>query len=451
MLISLFATGCRVVQQTAEIPGKTVSLVTPGSRSEPAPVDPVELQQTVTRLADEFSARTIVSIDKLQRGTNALGPAQILQWKIGLVTETCAIVSGPNPLVNLVDLTVFVTVARAGMEDYWQPKIFGASARPLLENWRNSETNLWRYTDQVLTLEQRTELHAAIETWRRQNPLPEGVLAARAVGFATQAAAAGGSGPARPSSLFHLLMLDPLAGMDPAVREIAQSRMFAERALYVTQKLPMLLRWQTELLSVNTLTLPAVQQLVTNSTHLAAAMERFARVSDQLPEFLDTQRQAAIQQVFAGLAAERTNLIASLAADEMKLRGTLGELRQTLEAGTELLKSSDATIQTLDTFLDRFASGPNAPAATTTNTRPFDILDYAVTAKEVTLTIKELNDTIHSLDQAVPQMQQAGAALEVSGNRLLNRLFLVGVGLILVLLAGGVVAFLAYQQLVLKK
>ena len=80
----------------------------------------------------------------------------------------------------------------------------------------------------------QAELRQAIEVWTRQNPLAENVLAARAVGFASQAAEASKAGAVTPGSVFSLLNVDPLAGMDPAVREIAQTRLFAERALYVT-------------------------------------------------------------------------------------------------------------------------------------------------------------------------------------------------------------------------
>jgi hypothetical protein len=228
--------------------------------------------------------------------------------------------------------------------------------------------------------------------------------------------------------------------MDPAVREIAQSRMFAERALYAARKLPRTMRWQTELLSLNTTRLPAVQQVT-------ASVESFGRVADQLPKLVNDQREAAIKQIFDHLATERTNLVATLAADDLKLRATLGELRQTLDAGNELLKSSDTTIKTLDKFMGRFDAGTNAPPpVVNTNARPFDILDYATTAKEVTATIKEMNTTITSLDRAVPQLQQASASLESAGNRLLNRLFLVGAGLILLLLVGSYVVVLACRR-----
>lgn len=266
-------------------------------------------------------------------------------------------------------------------------------------------------------------VHAAIQNWREHNPQPENVLGARAVGFASQVANANPGDAAKPGSVFNLLMIDPLAGMDPAVREIAQSRLFAERALYVARKMPRIMRWQTELLTLNTTRLPAVQQVTTS-------VESFGKVADQLPKLVNDQREAAIKQVFDNLATERTNLVATLAADDLKLRATLVELRQTLDAGNEL-------VQSLDKFMVRFDRGTNEPAPTVnTNARPFDILDFATTAKEVTTTLKELNTTILSLDQAVPQIQQASASFESAGNRLLNRLFFIGAGVIVLFLVG---------------
>jgi prefoldin subunit 5 len=300
----------------------------------------------------------------------------------------------------------------------------------MLESFRGVETNLWLFAGKVLNLAQQAELRAAIQNWRLQNPQPESVLAAGAVGFASQLAGAINTDPAKPESVFNLLMLDPLSGMDPAVREIAHTRMFAERALYVTQKMPRLVRWQTELLSLNAVRLPAVQQLVANSTQLTSSVESFAQVAGQLPKLVTDQREAAIQQAFDGLARERTNLVAILAADELKLRPTLVELRQTVDASTELVKASEATVKSLDTLMARFDKGTNALAATPTNARPFDILDYALTAREFTATIKELNATISSLDKAVPQIQKATESLERTGNRMLNRLFLLGAGLV---------------------
>ena len=289
LLLSL-GTGCRLIRGVVDVPGQTVRAVTPGKKDVHT-VDPVEVQQSLLRFADGYSTRMIIGVDKLRRGTNAPDPAEVLQWKIAIGTETCSIASGPNAVANLLDMTIFVTVTRMALEEHWQPKVFGESALPMLESCRSAEGEIWQLAGTVLNPEQQAELRQAIEVWRRQNPLPENVLAARAVSFASQVAQASQTDPTKTGSVFNLLKLDPLSGLDPATREIAQTRLFAERSLYVAQKMPMLLRWQTELLSINAVDMPAVRQLVSNSTQLTASVERFAAVAEQLPQQLGTGRE----------------------------------------------------------------------------------------------------------------------------------------------------------------
>jgi len=436
-----------MVGTTADLPGKIISKVANSTKSKPPAVDSVELQRTVLRFADEISTAMIVGTDKLQRGTNKLEMGESLQWKTALDGALCSIASGPSPYADFLDLTVFVTVVRGSIEDSWQPRVFGESAQQLLESCREAETNLWHFADRVLTTNQTTELHLAINKWRLRNPEPESVLAARAGGFVAQMVEPAGNEAEKPGSVFNLLMLDPLAGVDPAVREIAQTRMFAERALFVAQKMPRLIRWQTELLSLNALQSPNVKQLVTNSTQLTESVQSFAKLADQLPRVVDEQRVAAIKQVLDGLAAERTNWVATVAADEMNLRPTLSELRQTLNAANELMKSSEATTKSIDAFIGRFDKGTNEPQkAPDLNSRPFDILEYATTAKELAVTIRELNTAVVSLDKAMPQIQKAGDVLESRGNSLLNRVFAYGAALITLLSVGLCVAAVLHRR-----
>jgi hypothetical protein len=219
----------------------------------------------------------------LRRDTNVFDPAEALQWKIAFATEVTSIVSGPNAYANLLDFTVFTTITRIGLEQHWQPNVFGESAVPLVQAFHNTETNLWSSVGKVLKPEQQSELVLAIEAWQRNNRAPEAVLSGRAVGFAAHIAESNKTESEKSGSVFDLLMLDPLSGLDPATREIAQTRLFAERALFVSQKMPFILRWQTELLSLNASRLPAVQQLLTNTTEVAATAQSFARGCGSTP------------------------------------------------------------------------------------------------------------------------------------------------------------------------
>ena len=109
LLLAGAGLGCRMVQTAVDVPTQTVRAITPGKKDNNAP-DPVETQQNLLRFADEFSARMILGVDQLRRGTNALERAEVLRWKIAIGTESYSIASGPNPVANLLDMTVLVTV-----------------------------------------------------------------------------------------------------------------------------------------------------------------------------------------------------------------------------------------------------------------------------------------------------------------------------------------------------
>lgn len=429
LLLVGLGTGCRVVQTAVDAPGRTVRAVTPGRKDKGA-ADPVEVQQTLLRFADEYSMRMSSAVDNFRRGTNALTPVETLQTKIALSTETCAIASGPNAVANLLDMTVFVTVTRMVLEDYWQPRVFGESAQPMLEYCRTAETEVWRLAGAALTPAQLAELRAGIEAWQRQNPLPESIVTARALGFASRVISTDKQEEAQPDSVFSLLKVDPLAGMDPAVRELAQTRMFAERALFVTQKLPMLLRWQTELLSLNAVALPPVRQLVSNSTQIAASVDRFAAVAEKLPGQLSTEREEILQ---------------ALQSQEKNLMPLVNEVRQTLTAGSQMSTSLNTTLTTFDAVMKRFGVGETNQATTpATHAEPFRIQDYGQTAVQLEGAARQLTELLHTLDQTLgstnlsklaaqvaPAVQQA----QTGGKEIVDYAFWKGLLLAVILLA----------------
>ena len=439
LLLATLGTGCRLVRTTAELPGRAVTTVTPGKEDKHA-VDPVEVQQTLLRFADDYSTRMIVGVDKLRYGTNAPDPAEILKWKIALGTETCSIVSGPNAIANVLDMTIFVTATRMALEERWQPKFFGESAQPMLASCRSAEADIWQCVGKVLKPEQQKELRKAIEVWERQNPLPESVLGARAVSLAAQVAEANKADTTQPGSVFSLLQLDPLSSLDPATREIAQTRLFAERALYVTQKMPTLLRWQTELLSLNAVQMPAVQQLVTNSTQIAASVERFAAIAEKLP---------------GQVSAEREGILKALQSQEK-------DAASLMTAGTQMSDSLNTTLTTFDALMKRFGVGEtNAAGPPEKNAEPFRIQDYGQTAAQLEATARQLTELLLTLDRTLGSTNLANLSAQVgpvvqqaqtSGKEVVDYAFWKGIILvIIVLLAALIYRFLVAYLLPLKK
>jgi hypothetical protein len=384
-LILVLTEGCKLVQTAADVPAQTIRSVTPGKNKQT--VDPVEVQQALFRSADEFIARMIVALERLKYGTNAIQNVQTLRWKITFASETTSIVSGPNLIANVLDLTLFVTATRSALEEHPQIEAFGDSAQLVLEACHNAETNLWRMVTNILTTEQENELRSAIEAWHRENPQPQILLAPRAVGFTTQIQKSSSSGVAAADSVFNLLKLDPLSGLDPAVRELTQTRLFADRALFVAQKMPFLLRWQTELLTINTVNLPGVAQLITNSSVMAASLDRFVDVAEALPGQVSSEREAIVQ---------------ALEAQEKNLSPLVKETREALEAGTRMSTSLNSTIATFDRLMKRFGIGEiktNNPSRT--NSQPFRIQDYAQTATQLEHAALQLTELLVKFEQTL--------------------------------------------------
>ncbi|MGR9107932.1 MAG: hypothetical protein ACU843_13465 [Gammaproteobacteria bacterium] len=394
-LFFLSCAGCQIIKTASEIPDYAVRTIIPGLKTDSA-VDPVAVQEGLLRFADQFAAAMTAGIDNLRRDGKPISPVEALKWKILFASESSSIASGSNPIANLLDMTVFATVTREIVEDHWQPGGFGDSAKPLLESCRVYETEIWKLAATVLNSDQQMELHKAIQVWQQEHPLSDNLLDTRAVGFAGQVSRAQPGGMSK-TSVFALLGLDPLSGLDPAAREIAETRLFAERALYIARWMPYLLRWQTELLSLNAMAMPEMQQWVANTTRFAEAAERFAGVAEELPD---------------RLSMEREELLKSLRSQEQGLTTLSAELRQTLDAGSRMSTSVDTTLTRFDALMQRFGVGESRAEDTRQkDTEPFRILDYAETAVQLESTARQLTEMLGTLERMLssPDLAQLSA------------------------------------------
>ena len=382
LLLLAFSTNCGVLQGAVPIlgwlmPGKS------GRMNKQAELL-VEVQESLFRFADEYSMQMVNGVDNLRRGTDALSPAEVLQKKIAIASEIWSIASGPNAVADLIDMTVLVTVMRMTLEDYWQPKVFGKSALPMLAYSRSAEADIWKLAGKVLKPEQLTDLRQSIAAWHHQISLRESLVAWRSLDFASLVEAFGQNEVRKPGGVFSLLNVDPLAGMEPAVREVAQTRMFGERVLFVTQNMPTLLRWQTELLSVNAVEMPAVQQLISNSTQLSVSVERFAYVAEQLPKQISTERE---------------EIVKVLQTQEKDIASLLGQ-------GTQFSASLNTTFTTFDALMKRLGVGE--PKAV-----PFRIQDYTQSAAQIEATAERLTEFLGMLDRTMSSSNLAQFSAQV--------------------------------------
>ncbi len=274
-----------------------------------------------------------------------------------------------------------------------------------------------------------------IAEWRAKNPGQRYVGPIRFREFVSALGKAPTPSSSAPTSIFSLLYLDPLAGLDPTAAAIQETRDLGERAMYYSQRMPMLLSWQVEVLAYQLAGQPESQQVLNDANRVAASADVFAKTAQQLPQLINDQRQAAIQQILDGLI-EQGN----------KSRELLTDTRSTLDAASVAATNINTAIRSLTEFV-RYVSPTNEVSASATNSHPFNVLDYGTAATQIGAAANELNTLVAALNQSAPQIEKLGRQTKADADKVLRHAFVYGVGLILILLTGAVLAGLVYRTL----
>ncbi len=429
--LAVLPAGCSLLRLHSSPPKAEVVSLKLGTNA-PAAVTLGVLQVQVMRFADGYVAATSQAADDFgaKAGTSKARLAS-LKWKLGQATSAYVDATGPNPIVNALDMLVLVSVSRMVVEDYGV-ETFGDMILPLLAVQRQQETNAWRLAGGVLKPKQQAELRGLIQEWRQTHPHQRYVGAIRFNEFVTDLGKTPTASTVAPNSIFSLLFLDPFAGLDPTAAAIEETRRLGERAMYYTQRMPMLLSWQTEVLAYQLADQPESEQVLSNANQLASSAEIFAKTAQQLPQLINDQRQAAIQQLLDGLTSQET------------------QARQTLVSAGDAATNINAAIQSLDAFV-RYVSAPNTNQTTEASNRPpFNVLDYGTAASQVGDAAKNLTTLLTTVNQSTPQLAQLGQQTTADANRVVNHAFRLGLILIVALLVGSVLAGLTYRLLASK-
>jgi len=393
----------------------------------------LKLQLFVMRFADEYTARVGEQVSAFQQGNT--DPAERLaaqSWLSLQATAAFTIAAGPNPELNAIDILVFATVSRMVIEDRWVGDLYGQRAAGLLAAHQAMESRAWGYSaEALLTATQVSELRASIDAWHRENSLGRAPPFIHLEDFAI-ATSAMRSGTSAPGSIFSFLGIDPLRGLDPAVRELAQTRQLAERAVYYGQRVPTLLSMETKRLAFELAVTPESVQVLEGIGRIGGAAQSASDMAADLPGLLAQERAATIEQISQVLDARQG-----------ELRSLAVELRSALEAGGAASDSVRETIASMDALVARF----DRPASPVTGPprRPFDITEYAEALRELGTAAEQLQALVAQTDQQAPALarlpdQAAGRLAE-----LIDQAYWRLVQLVLVLVAASVLGALGYR------
>jgi len=392
----------------------------------------LQMQLAVMRFADEYAIRINAQVRAFQQATD--DPAERLEsqsWLVSQATAAFTIAAGPNPELNAIDMLVFSTLSRLVIEDRWVGERYGARAQPLLDEHRALETRIWTYSRVLLSEAQTDELRSSIEAWHRENPLGRAVpfIHLEDFAFATSATRPGG---ASSNSIFSFLGIDPLSNLDPAVRELAQSRQLAERAVYYGQRAPQLISMEAQRLAFEFAVAPESVRVIDSVAQIGGAAQTTSELAADLPRLLAEERAAAIEQL-AGVFDER----------QAELQALVVELRSALEAGGSTSDSVRETIAALDALMARFDRGAGQAAGA--QARPFDVTEYTEALRQLGEAAQQLRVLIDQADSKAPALT---ALSDRAGDRLtslVDHVYWRLVQLILVLVAVSVLGALAYR------
>jgi methyl-accepting chemotaxis protein len=321
------------------------------------------------------------------------------------------------------------------IEDRWVGELYGKRAAGLLGAHKALENRIWEYSSELLTPAQSSELRSSIDAWHRENPLLRAVPYIHLADFAF-ATSNTRTGATSSGSVFSFLGIDPLSNLDPAVRELTQTRQLAERAVYYGQRAPKLISMEVQRLVFELAVMPESVGLLENIGRLGAAAQQTSALAADLPDLVAKERAATIEQL-TGILDSRQG----------QLQALVVELRSTLEAGTATSDSVQGTIASLDALLARFDS-PASSAATSQPRQPFDITKYTESLRQLSDTAQQLQVLLNQVDTKVPALTQLSGQASDRVESLVDHLFWRLVQLGLVLIAAGLVGALGYRAIV---
>jgi hypothetical protein len=204
-----------------------------------ATLSDLELQQELERFATQFSDRVTQAAERLERSPRERVRDEALKKSLLYVSSAIEIATGPYPEVNILDMVVFIRLARTVLERHWIPNLYGHEGDGLAEVFAKAERELSNISAQALGPEQREELAALVDAWLAENP---GQLRVEGVRLSDFSAAAGSAAAERAGQAKGLL-----SSVKAAAQTANQAMLLSDRALFLVHRLPFLWRLQARL------------------------------------------------------------------------------------------------------------------------------------------------------------------------------------------------------------
>ena len=395
---SALLSGCETPQQQRpqdggilpQTSGPTLGEVKTTTRVGPAKMSLEQVQAEVEAFADRYVISVAQGTDRVARENPEFRQA-LHAVKLSVGSGAYTIASGPNPVVSMLDLLVQATLVRNSIEKNLAQRLPEEAGQQLLSVFARLEQEAWALGARVLSDQELADLRVLIDTWIQENPDQVYVAGIR---FADFSRLRPREGTSLPSSIFGLLHIDPFASIDPAAREIGEARELADRMFYYLQRMPQLVKWQSEGLYYELAGASETQQVLSNmerfteatTTMSGAILELPAEIRAQL-EQSETTVQNLVEQIDSSLSEARATVAEIEEASET--------LQQAGEAAADAGRSWEQTVLAFNDVVTAL-SPPDDPAAPPRE--PVSVRDYITALKEAQATAEQLRALLNDIN-----------------------------------------------------
>jgi hypothetical protein len=422
----LLATSCSAVSSV-------MGGVTGSTQKKEAAEKVARVQAQLMAFADVYAGEVLAMTSSVQQQT-AAEQLFVLGFQVRQATAAYEIASGTIPYAGVLDMVVLVSLTRWSLDAYWAPWIRKDALDPLRRSLATLEPRAWAMAEEILEPDQVKKLQDFIDAWKKEHEQAREVASVR-LADVTAGPGGGGVSLGTTTELLQSFGLNPFGGLDPAVQEVQQSRVLAERAFYFVKRWPRLLELQARQLALQLSLQPAPAQLSSDVTRVSLAAESLARTAAGLPELADREREAAIRQFLDALSAQ-----------EARARTMLADLRRTLDAGTGAADAVKGALASLDAVVTQLAAPPPPGSPPS---KPFDVTEYTRALKELGDAATQVQALLQALDQDAPRaarlLGDAGREVSERGHALVDHAFRRLLTLGLALVAAVLVAALVYR------
>ena len=151
------------------------------------------------------------------------------------------------------------------------------------------------------------------------------------------------------------------------------------------------------------------------------------------------------------ISAERKEILTALDQQQGPLKELAAQVGATLDSGEKMSSSLNTTLTTLEGLMKRFGMDEAfANARSSTNSHPFNIVEYRQTIEQMTALAQELSSLVTSVSQNVPQVERLSQATAGEARKMADHVFHLGLALIAVFLGGALITALTYRWLAAK-